>query len=222
MQSAGNDIIALGTINKERSNDSRFYSQVLSASEQALYQEPQFAGMPFEHFLWLAWSVKESAYKYLKREVPGLVFSPTRIIIRDINLPKDQRLTAFEGRQWQGNASAETCYKGSVIFGSATLYFRSNIHSELIATVVSEDQKFENTWWGISTINHTDADHQSKEVRSFLLHKLNTILPGKYIRIEKTAVGYPVVLEGTKELKIPVSFSHHGRFISYSFQLGLS
>ncbi|GAC1441175.1 MAG: hypothetical protein NVSMB63_08550 [Sediminibacterium sp.] len=222
MQSTGNDIIALYTINKERSNDSRFYAKILSPSEQALYHRPEFAGLSFEHFLWLSWSIKESVYKYLKRGLPDLVFSPTRIIIRHIDLPQDQQLTGFEGRQWEGTAFGESCYKGSFIFGSTTFYFRSKIYRELIATVVSEDENFEDTWWGIRTIDHSAADHQSKAVRSFLLSKLDAVLPGKDLQIKKSTLGYPIVLRGTKELKLPVSFAHHGRFIAYSFLLSFS
>jgi len=222
MQSAGNDIISLGSINKQRSKDSRFYTKILSASEQALYQQPECMGMLLEHFVWLAWSIKESAYKYLKRGFPDLVFSPTRIIIQHIEFPKDKRSTGFKESQWQGNASDETCYKGTVIFGSTTLYFRSKIYSELIATVVNDDENFEHVSWGIRMIGQTDAAHQSKEVRSFLLYTLNTILPFPDLQIEKSPVGYPVVLQGTKELKMPVSFAHHGRFIAYSFVLGVS
>ena len=220
MQSAGNDIIALNTINKQRSNNRRFYAKIISASELVLYQRHKISGMPFEHFLWLAWSIKESAYKYLKRKIPELVFSPAKIILQQIYLPHNGELTGFKDGQWEGNASAETCYKGSVISGSDTLYFRSKIHPELIATVVSDDENFEHTWWGIRTIDHTDSHHQSEEVRSFFLHKLNAVLPGKNFRIEKTSIGYPIVLRGTEELKLPVSFAHHERFVAYSFLLG--
>lgn len=217
MQSAGNDIIALGTINRERSNDSRFYTKILSASEQALYHAPVFAQMPFEHFLWLLWSIKESAYKYLKRGFPNLAFSPTKIIIQHIRFPDEQLLSAFEDRQWRGGTSDEACYKGSFRFGSTLFYFRSKIYPELIATVISEEKTFEHTWWGIRTIEGTGSAHQSKSVRLFLLEKLDSIVSGMGLRIEETAFGYPAIFQGTKELKLPVSLAHHGQFISYSF-----
>ena len=83
MLGTGNDIVALAAINVERTRQSNFYSKILSLSEQQLYNELQ-SQLPFENFVWLAWSVKESAYKFLKRFMPDLVFSPTKIMITNL------------------------------------------------------------------------------------------------------------------------------------------
>ena len=64
MISAGNDIAALAKVNKERIPQPRFYSKILSDSERALYHQPQLTILPFENYVWLLWSVKESVYKY--------------------------------------------------------------------------------------------------------------------------------------------------------------
>ena len=53
MISAGNDIVALASINIQRTNEYRFYSKILTAYEQELYNGHQFAGLPFEHYVWL-------------------------------------------------------------------------------------------------------------------------------------------------------------------------
>src|ERR1035441_10308452 len=110
--------------------------------------------MPFEEFVWLLWSVKESVYKYLKRIVPGLVFSPTKIFIHGIDPPYRQALKSFGGIQWENNKSesSEELFKGVIICGSDIFYSRSKIHDELISTVVSNDKNFENTIWGIKSI----------------------------------------------------------------------
>jgi len=200
MQSAGNDIIALNLIDKQRSNDSRFYSKILSESEKIYYQRTVFAKIDFTCFLWLCWSVKESAYKYLKRIHPELVFSPSKIIVQHVSVDE---------KNYNGNFLAE----GNIY------YFRSEISREFITTVVSEDEKFEHVFWGFDSIKDTSADHQSKMVRALLLKKLHTVLPGKKLNVEKAIAGYPIIIEGTKELNIPVSFAHHGRFIAYSFLL---
>ena len=219
MTSTGNDIIALNTINKQRSNDSRFYVKILSVAEQLLYQQPGLSSMPFENYVWLCWSVKESAYKYLKRTNPDLVFSPTKIIIRQIDCPADNNVTEFENGEWEGIACSEKCYTGYLVFEGTSFYFRSKIYREFIATVVSEDENFAHTHWGIKTISHTDAVHQSGAVRSFLLNRLHTILPGKDLQVGKTLAGYPIVLHKNEELPLTVSFAHHGRFVAYSFLL---
>ena len=219
MQSVGNDIIDLRAINTQRSNDSRFYTKILSVSEMALYRRPEYAHISFEHFLWLLWSIKESGYKYLKRGIPDLVFSPLKIIIQSIDLPADTAVKYFNSGQWEGDVTGEDCYKGSCIFENNTIYFKSKFYAELIATVVSEDENFEHTRWGIQTIEYADTDHQSKKVRSFFLKRLNAFIPDNDLRIEKDTAGYPLIYSGTKELKFPVSFAHHAHFIAYSFLL---
>ncbi|MES2331847.1 MAG: 4'-phosphopantetheinyl transferase superfamily protein [Bacteroidota bacterium] len=219
MQSAGNDIIALDLTDKQRSNDSRFYSKILSESEKKYYCHSPLAGMEFEYFLWLCWSVKESAYKYLKRIQPGLIFSPTRIEIVHVAIPVNGKFEQPECIQWEGPAQGEKCYNGRFVFEGNTYYFRSKIYPGMITTVVNADESFEHVSWGFDSIDDTGSEHQSKAVRAFLLQKLQTILPGKELRIEKAAAGYPVVFSGTEELDIPVSFAHHGSYIAYSFYL---
>ena len=223
MKSTGNDIVALKAIDKQRTNLPRFYSKILSLSEQALYYRQGFGEMPFEKFVWLLWSVKESVYKYMKRSMPALVFSPTKIIIQGIDPPYRRTITIFGDTQWENksNGSCEEFYKGIIIVDSEIFYFRSKIHLELISTIVSNDENFEDIWWGIKTIDHAAYDNQSKSVRAFILNKLNFILPGSNdnLSIGKCPSGYPVLLKGAKEMNIPVSFAHHDHFIAYSFLL---
>lgn len=223
MKSAGNDIVALSTIDKQRTNHIRFYSKILSVSEQALYLRQEPGKMPFEKFVWLLWSIKESAYKYLKRKIPSLVFSPTKIVIRQMDTPSCRTITGFGHTQWENKADDPDgeFYKGVIAWESGILYFRSKIHTELISTVVNDDEDFEDTWWGIRSIDHAAYDHQSKAVRAFVLDRINFILPGgnHHLRIGKSPLGCPVVLKGTDEMDIPVSLAHHDRFIAYSFLL---
>lgn len=224
MKSIGNDIIALKSINKQRTNQIRFYSKILSVSEQVLYYKQGFEELSFEKFVWLLWSVKESVYKYLKRSVPDLVFSPTKIIIQKIELPYRQTITKFGSTQWEnkGNESCEDFYRGIITFGPDIFYFRSKIHTELISTVVNDSENFENIWWGIKSIDAAAYEDQSKEVRAFALNKLNSALSGgnDNLSIEKCLRGYPVVLKEAREMDIFVSLAHHDHFIAYSFVSG--
>ena len=223
MKSTGNDIVALQGIDRQRTNHFGFYSKILSVSEQTLYYRQGFEEMPFEKFVWLLWSIKESVYKYQKRIVPGLVFSPTKIIIEGIDSPCRRTITNFGDIQWENksNESCEDFYKGVIIFGTDIFYFRSKIYDELISTVVSNDENFENIWWGIKSIDHAAYDYQSKTVRAFILERLNSILPCGHdnLRIGKNQQGCPVVLIGAMEMNIPVSLAHHDHFIAYSFLL---
>lgn len=207
MRSTGNDIVALTAVDKQLTHHNRFYSKILSETERALFDRQSPAGMPFENFVWLLWSVKESVYKYLKRTEPGLVFSPTRIIIQNIDIPP----------------LGDGLYKGKALFGPHSLYFQSTIHSEFIASVVGDDESFDNVAWGIRSIKHSDYHHQSTAVRTFALDHLHHLVSGighrEDLRIEKNRQGCPILYKGDEEIRIPLSLAHHGHFISWSFYL---
>jgi phosphopantetheinyl transferase (holo-ACP synthase) len=258
MRSTGNDIVALGAIDRQRSNQIQCYSKILSVSEQALYARQDFKAMPFENFVWLLWSVKESAYKYLKRLRPDLLFAPVKIVVQGLD-PEEIR---WEGADIGGNGEiGEACetgeitgineiagggehgeiaetggsgvsgklYKGIVLFESGVYYFRSTIQDELIASVVSDKEGFEDTWWGVHAIGnaegHIGHDQQSSAVRKLVLQKISAICGAYFnsaegeLQIGRSPLGYPVLLKGEEEMDIPVSLAHHDRFIAYSFNL---
>jgi phosphopantetheinyl transferase (holo-ACP synthase) len=218
MKSAGNDIVALRSIDKQRTRQFRFYSKILSASEQTLYHQPQFAEIPFDNYVWLLWSVKESAYKYLKRSIPDLVFSPTKIGIQHIKIPAGSLMNEFKSIQWENTGYGEEFYRGEIIYGSNIFYFRSKISEDWITTVVNDDENFDNVYWGIQSIDDAGYYHQSKAARTFLLNRLNSFFPGD-LQVRKSPVGYPVILKGTLDMHIPVSLAHDHRFVAYSFIL---
>jgi phosphopantetheinyl transferase (holo-ACP synthase) len=241
VSSAGNDIVALKAIDKLRTNHRRFYSKILSDAEQSLYNREHGTEMPFENFVWLLWSIKESVYKYLKRSTPGLVFSPAKILVRNISSPGSPAGPYYsspagplcsspaaksESTQWESRetGSREELYKGIALFESRLFHFQSKIHPEFISTVVNDTESFENIWWGIKQIGYSDYESQSVSVRHFVLNKLNVVLSGDEddLRIGKSRMGYPVVLKGEVEMNIPVSLAHHDHFIAYSFLLPLS
>lgn len=218
MKSAGNDIVALRLVDKQRTGQFRFYSKILSAPEQAMYHQPQFAEMPFENYVWLLWSIKESAYKYFKRIIPGLVFSPTKIRIQDIQIPAGTLVAKLENTQWENTGYDKDFYKGCVIYGSQIHYFRSKITEDWIATIVNDDKDFDNVFWDIQLIDGNSYEYQSKAARILLLNKLNFFFPDD-LHIEKSSVGYPVIKKGTQNLHIPVSLAHDDCFVAYSFVL---
>ena len=200
MQSAGNDIVALCGINKERTNNPRFYRQILAVAEQELFHASANNHLSFDVFVWLAWSVKESAYKYFKRSGPQLIFSPTKIIIQHIETMVSPD-PATDG------------YQGSFTFEYRTCYFKSKVTSEFIASIVSDDKDFKGVNWGIRKTNGSD---QSKEVRRFLLETLETHFPGKALQVSSSTDQHPVVIYEGKPLELPVSFSHHASFVSFA------
>lgn len=220
MLSTGNDIISLGHVNMQRTRHVQFYDKILSEAELALYNTEAVAEMPFELFVWLAWSVKESAFKYMQRNIPDLLFSPLKINIRSIKFPASHTISNFGRLPYEATSfPSEVTYNSTVKYGDAFFYSRSIIHHELIHSVVNKDESFGNIWWGIKAIEYNDHKNQSAEVRSFLLQKLNSVLPGHKLTIGKSPNGYPVILNETSEIDIPVSFTHHHHFIAYSFLL---
>lgn len=217
MISTGNDIIALKAINVTRTKQQNFYSKIITGTEKALYDE-QFSGrLPFEQFVWLAWSVKESVFKYAQRINPELVFSPSKIKISKLTAPSDGSSTHFEGRSFNDTS----VYRGVVEYSPDTLYSRTIITDEFIFSVVSHSDNFEQVVWGIKKIDSTDADDQSKAVRTFALAMLNTLFPGAELDIDKNNYSCPIILKNEVEISVPISLAHHDHWVAYSFALSV-
>jgi len=214
MRSTGNDIVALRPDDKLRTARPAFFSKILTAEELALYHDTLSAEIPFEQYVWLLWSGKESVYKYLKRNTPDLEFLPTGIEIKCLKKPVLHAV--HESTDWKCTDKAEEFYRGKIAFGSDVFYYRSKISQYCIATVVNHDEDFKDVHWGISSIDDHSYNQQSEAARTLVLKKLNFFYP-KDLRIEKSPIGYPVIWQGTQNLEIPVSLAHDGCYVAYSF-----
>jgi len=223
MLSTGNDIVSLNAIDIDRTKQPRFYSKILCGSEKALYKELEPDLIPFENYVWLLWSIKESAYKYLRRTQPGLVFSPTKFVVKQLQIPFGYAITTFDVKEIEGSGfDSKAVFKSKIAFGTDTLYSRSLMYRELIVSVVNGDENFENTYWGVKLIDNSDAEYQSNTVRAFLVDRLNKIFHLDGITIGKSPHGFPIVLNGNEEIGIAVSLSHHDQLVAYSFNSGES
>lgn len=223
MNSTGNDIVALGQTSKERTLDRRFYSQILSASERSLYYREEIPGLPFETFVWLLWSIKESVYKFQRRKQPDLVFAPTKITIQEINAPAFPSQVDLDAFHWENKSADRSShfFTAVILFENKIYYSRSIVQDKWIASVVDKDDRFENTCWGVKEIEHTDHSSQSLAVREFILQKLSLVLPNHPgdLHIEKDQFHCPGLSSNGKEIPIPLSLAHHDRYIAYSFLL---
>lgn len=220
MLSTGNDIVSLNAIDITRTKQPRFYSKILCESERGLCNELETASMPFENFVWLLWSIKESAYKYLRRIQPGLVFSPTKFVVKQLQVPLRYALTTFDVKETEGSGfDSKAVFKSTITFGEYTLFSRSLVYTELIASVVNGNDDFENTGWGIKLINQSDPEYQSNAVRTFLVNRLNKLFHMDGATIGKSPHGFPIVLKGNVEAELAVSLSHHDLMVAYSYQL---
>lgn len=215
MTSTGNDIVALKAINVARTIHPNFYSKIISPAEKDIYDH-QFSGtLPLEHFVWLLWSVKESAYKYAQRLMPDLVFSPTRTVVTQLSPPASGPITQLQGTGF----NHDEVYQGRVTINGQTCYSRSFITNEFIFSVVNHQYNFDDTYWGIQHIESSESDLQSKAVRELSTERLNQLFPGGKWQIEKNPRGYPVLLKDGFEMDMPVSFAHHDQYVGYSFKL---
>jgi phosphopantetheinyl transferase (holo-ACP synthase) len=218
MISAGNDIVSLSAIDITRTNQQKFYSKILSPEEKEFYNQPGFTNIPFENFVWLLWSIKESAYKYLKRHSPGLVFIPVKFIVTELQAPHDYSSTSFQGKQTEGTGFAGLpAFKGIIKAGDEIVYSNSLMYRELISSVVNGNEDFENINWGVKMIDRVDAGSQSVEVRAFLVDRLQTVFNVDGLVIDKKAEGIPVILKDGGEFGVAVSLSHHERWVGYCF-----
>jgi hypothetical protein len=176
--------------------------------------------MPFEVYVWLAWSIKEAAFKYFKRQAPDLIFSPTKINIQRIHFPEICTLNEPGYALHETTSfSANFTYQSVVQYGSAFLSSQSVISRQFIYSVVNEKESFDNIWWGIKAIEFSNSVAQSAGVRSFILEKLYALFPGLNMKIDKSRHGYPLLLNGEKEMNIPISFTHDHHYAAYSFVL---
>ncbi|HWZ14970.1 MAG TPA: 4'-phosphopantetheinyl transferase superfamily protein [Mucilaginibacter sp.] len=219
MNSTGNDIVSLNAIDITRTRQQRFYSKILAGSESILYNQYQ-DDLAFETFVWILWSVKESAYKFLQRTNPNLVFSPTRCFVTQLEIPVEYQIlnpsiSILEGMGFDGHPAC----KSIVTVGSETLYSSSIITRGFIFSVVSRDNDFESTGWGIKRIDDAGSDNQSAEVRTFLLEKLKKELPLHQLQVHKNAHGCPVLVNGAEKIDACVSLAHHDHWVGYSYQL---
>jgi hypothetical protein len=205
--SAGNDIVALNLVDKQRTLLPAFYSKFITPAELSLHRE---SNISFENFVWLLWSVKESAYKYLKRSDENRVFSPSKLIVHNLSAPVETDSDCIDTDQ-----PVDVFYSGGLSAGLSAIKFKSAINKQFVATVINEGE----VYWGVQTIAEGDYHNQSNAVRLLALAKLNSIILADDLWIDKHPSGYPFIMNGTHQLETAISFAHHGCYVSYAFQL---
>ena len=220
MNSAGNDIISLNHIDIARTKQARFYTKFLLPAEVNLYNDSHLSKLNFENFVWLLWSVKESVFKFCKRNSPQLIFAPGKIIVESIQPPLVNNRNSFVTEEITGTSSIKKeCYQCVITVGSHVFYSRSKLYTEIIHTIVNNKDDFNDIYWGIRQIENAQPNSQSENVRHLILKTISNLYPDAEISIDKNNAGCPVVKMNENEMNIPVSFTHHGHFVAYSFSL---
>ena len=123
------------------------------------------------------------------------------------NMPN---LRSYEGVSF----NKEECYCCAAGYGEDIFYTRSLVTDKFIFTVAASMDRFDNVYWGIKEIRDDTHQKQSHEVRAFVLDKLRKILHGNVTNCKRLILD---ILSLSGEKNIPLSFSHHGRFVGYTF-----
>ena len=220
MISAGNDIVSLTATNVTRTKSPEFYAKIISPAEKALFETVDQSVLPFDRFVWLLWSVKESAYKYLHRLDPGIVFTPVKFEVQSIESPAGFVCTESGADQILGEGFyGLTTFKGHVIFGDKKLFSRTIVFTNFIASFVNVDDDFGRVFWGIKRIEESTYHLQSGAVRKFVLSELARVSGLENLAIEKDENEIPELSNNGKPLQVPVSLSHHERWVAFSAQI---
>ncbi len=220
MTSAGNDIVSLEAVNVTRSKSPEFYAKILRPAEEMLFTTLDPAVLPFVEHVWLLWSVKESAYKYLRRLDPTTLFIPVKFEVQSVGFPPGFARTPIGMEELTGCGFASLApISGSIVFEGITLFYRTLFYNELIVSVVNHSQNFDGIHWGLKWTPDKTYAHQSALVREFAVGSLQLALGLSDLVIGKNEGGAPIVLCEGKELDVPISLSHHGEWVGYAYCL---
>lgn len=217
IESAGNDIIDLAAINTERTKEQRFYTKFITGTETSLYSHPPLAALPFEFFVWMLWSIKESVYKFMQRHQPDLAFSPSKIMITQIAPPVSSLLTDSGPIVEALGFNSRGVYNSRITLDTEVFYANTMITTGYIYTVANDQNNFDNLYWGVKQIPQSDPSTQSREVRKFILNKLASVIDKGNLSIVKNQAGCPILFSGTAVVDQPVSLAHHGHYVAYAF-----
>lgn len=213
MSSISNDIVALDHINVHRTIQKRFYSKILTADEVSLFSNNDF-DIPFDNFVWLCWSIKESVYKLIKRHQPEANFSPNKIIVTKIKKPQKQNCINAEKHEGIAFQDKE-CFCCEALCDKQHYFTRSLVNNHFIFTVANNKDCFINVFWGVQNIDNDSYALQTQIVRTFTLERLQQQFKNEDLQIQKAEAGFPFIVPYHN---IPLSFTHHGNFVGYSFE----
>ncbi len=212
--SIGNDIVALAGTNADRAGNQKFYSKFLRPSEASLFCKNDFS-ISFVQYIWLCWSIKESAYKFQKRLQPSILNGGWKINIAEINPPVNPHAFNWNNKSAESDCMpVECCYVSTAILHSKKYYSWSLITDAFIYTVTANEEDCKNIYWGINAINESSYNNQSNEVKKLMLKKFNEAVIVPAPEILKNAAGIPYIKQYPQ---IPVSFTHHHFFVAYAF-----
>jgi phosphopantetheine--protein transferase-like protein len=191
--SLGNDVVDLD--DPETQIDAlhaRWAERVFTEAERRA-----LAASPVRHRLhWALWAAKESGYKALRRLDPGVVFSPRAFEIELEEFRAESAVCRGEVRHPGGTFALEVRSQASFVHAVATA---PGTAGRLVARV------------------ERASGDPGAGVRAATVAALAEALDLDSAGLRLTGRP-PVVYGGTARLAVPVSLSHHGRFVAFAFR----
>ena len=216
MISTGNDIVSLEAIDITRTKNPKFYLKFLSEEERSIYDQPGFNAIPFESFVWLLWSIKEAAFKYLQRLTPALIFTPLKFEVTHLKITSTEDINLLNNTEGFINEENHIT-TGMVNYNGAVLCSVSHVNKMFVNSVVNISADFSEICCGVRQITDSDPQQQSDMVRTFLESRLKKIFGAQTTSIIKNPESIPTAFLGPNQLPVAISLSHHGQLIAYSF-----
>lgn len=193
----GNDIIDLSeVITCTNARKQRFLDKICTLAEQEFLNHQQEA----DNWMWLLWSMKESAWKAHFRNSSIRKFNPKSMqcVVSNLNAKGGSvsGVVSVENKQYQTN----------------TFWSRDLIHTTATFTGSVVSHNFFN-------ISSDNPFAQSLNVREKVCQMVSVYLNCSFdaISIEKNECGVPQIVVDGVNSKIQLSISHHGRYGAYAF-----
>ena len=192
--SIGNDVVDLDDPESQLDTlHARWAERVFTSAERRA-----LAASPVRHRLhWALWAAKESGYKALRRLDPNAVFSPRAFEVELEEAPREER----------ANCRGEVRHRDAT-FALEIRSERSFVHA--VATASGTPGRL------VARVEPASGDPRVG-VRAATVDALAEALHLDAAGLRITGRP-PAVFSGTASLDVPVSLSHHGRFVAFAFR----
>lgn len=203
----GNDVVDLREERQSRHTfHPRFPERILAPSEWQIFQT-----LPsHDPFLWIAWAAKEAAYKIMKQREPLTVFSPAAFV-----WDHTHQTIKFQSH----TIPLQVTVTPDSIFAQGS-WPVVPIHGEV--EKVTNLASLPLSAWFDPTEETYATKPLSQAVRLLAkraLSQAHSIAPTDWY-FEKSPVGQPIAcVKSRSEVRVPLSFTHHGRFVGVTFPL---
>ena len=188
----GNDIIDL-KLASTQSNWKRkgFLDKIFTKEELSAILS---SSNPFQ-IVWLFWSMKESVYKAYVQKYQKRFFAPKKIKCKLISKTE-----------------------GIVVIDDKNYHTNSNIYNDFIFTeaALTSSTKLISNYVELKNTSHTyQSEKIYKELKAEVSRNLNILITE--LQLKKKTLGIPKLYRNNKQLEVPFSLSHHGKYGAYSF-----